>query len=63
MTSNGRRPQNSKSGISQGQLFDHPQLLNLSLGEHTKFENCYKWRLPLMEDDLKILKVKYVSNH
>jgi hypothetical protein len=24
---------------------------------------CLKWRQPLMEDDLKILKVEYLSNH
>jgi hypothetical protein len=62
MTSNGRWPQNIKSEISQQPL----------IGSYTNFKLKYdqtilckplKWRRPSMEDDLKILKVKYLSNH
>jgi hypothetical protein len=35
-------------------LLDLPGLLNLSLGDHIEIENYCKWRLPPMEDDLKI---------
>jgi hypothetical protein len=54
-TSNGRRPQNIKSGISQ-----LPQILNLSSGEQTKIKNAER---PTIEDNLKILIVEYLSNH
>ena len=37
--------------------FDHPQILNFSLGEQIKFINAGS------EDDLKILKLEYISNH
>ena len=36
------------------------QFWNLCFGDRTKF---YKWRQPPMGDDLKILKVKYLSNN
>ena len=55
---------------------DLPQILNLiwedqtkinnALNEdnlHTKIENCFKLRQPPVEDNLKILKVYYLSNH
>ena len=34
-------------------LLDLPQLLNLSLGDRTKTENCCKWIGPRMEDNLQ----------
>ena len=37
-------------------------MLNLSLGDQTKIENCLKWRWPSMEDYLTILKVEYIWN-
>ena len=45
------------------QWLDFPQILNLSLGYHTKIKNGLKQRLPPMKEDLKILKVEYLSNH
>ena len=44
-------------------LPDLPHLLNLSLRDQTKILNCFKWRRPPAEDDLKILKVSYLHNH
>ena len=105
--SNGRWPQNNKSGISQQPLIrrssnfkpklrwpnqnwkclkwrqppmedylkilkveylsnhwlDLTQILNLSLGDHTKIEHCLKWRQHPMQEDLNRLKVEYHSNH
>ena len=61
MTSNGRQPQNIKSGISC--FLDHTQILNLDLGDQIKFFKYFKWRRPPMEEVLKIFKVEYLSNH
>jgi hypothetical protein len=39
MTSDGRGPQNIRSGIYQHHLLDHTQILNLSLKDQTIFSN------------------------
>ena len=54
-TSNGRRPQNIKSGISQQPLIGSYSNFKLSLR--------LQWRRQPMKEDLKILKVEYISNH
>ena len=36
--------------------------LNLHWGEQTKIEYYLKWRQPALEDDLKLLKMEYLSN-
>ena len=40
-----------------------PEYLNFLLGNQTKIKYCLKWSKPPMEDDLKILNVKNLSNH
>ena len=62
-TSNGRRPQNIKSWISQQPLIGSSSNFKLKLRGPNKNIKCLKWRRPPMEDDLKILKVEYLSNH
>ena len=62
MTSNGRRSQNVKSGISQKPHFVACTNLNLSLDDQTVFYKSLKLRQPSMKDDLKILIVEYLSN-
>ena len=37
--------------------WDHPEILNLSLGNQSKLKVAWN------EDDLRILKVEYISNH
>ena len=39
-----------------------PQILNLSLLDKPKSENYLKWKQPPIEDGLKILKLRYLSN-
>jgi hypothetical protein len=41
---------------------DHTYILNLSLGGQTTFIKSLKGRHSPIEDDLKILKVEYISN-
>ena len=41
---------------------DHTQILNLIIGDQPKLYNFLKWWRPLVEDNLKILKVEYLSN-
>ena len=60
-TSNGRRPQNIKSWISQQPLIGSSSNFKLKLRGPNKNKKCLKWRRPPMEDDLKILKVEYLS--
>ena len=105
-TSNGRRPQNIKSWISQQPLIGSASNFKLKLKGPNKIKNSWieddlqwkttsnikswisqqpligsssnfklklrgtnqnikysKWRWPPMEDDLKMLKVEYLSNH
>ena len=38
------------------------QILNLSLDDWTTLYKSIKWRRPPLEDDLKRLKVEYLSN-
>jgi hypothetical protein len=54
--SDGRRPQNIKSGIIYKAL---PQVLDFSWGNQTKIECCLKWRQSQMEDNLTISMWKY----
>ena len=61
-TSNGRRPQNIKSGISQKLLIGSYSNLNFSLDDQIIFYNSEKRRKPPMDDDINILKVEYLSN-
>ena len=62
-TSNEEKLQNIyKRNLSHHRL-DHTQIYNLSIGDQTKVYKCFKGRQPPMEDDTKILKVEYLSNH
>ena len=61
-TSNGRWPQNIKSWISQQPLIGSSSNFKLKLRGQNQNWNFLKWRQPPMEDDLKILKVEYLSN-
>jgi hypothetical protein len=78
MTSNGRQPQNIKSWISQFRTYLQPlkeswisqqpmirsySNFKLKLGDQNKIEKCYKRRQLQMEDDIKRLKVEYLSCH
>ena len=68
-TLNGRWPQNMKSRISQQQLVRSYSNLKLKLiGLNQRIQRCQmkmtsNGRQPKMEDDLKIWKVEYLSNH
>ena len=42
-------------------LLDPTPILNLSLYDQTILYNPFKWRQPQMENNLKILKVKGIS--
>jgi hypothetical protein len=59
---------NSKVEYNGNNSSDLLQILNLSLGDQTKMKFGLKYEMkmtsdgPLMEDDLKILKVEYQSN-
>ena len=46
----------------RNQLSDYTQILNLSLDDQTIFYKPFIWKQPLMEDDLKILTIEYLSN-
>ena len=59
----GRQPQNIKSGISQQPLIGSYSNFNLSLYDQTIFCKSFKRGQPPMEDNLKILKAEYLSNH
>jgi hypothetical protein len=69
MTSDGRQPQNMKSGISQQPLDGSYSNLKLEQIESNQGVQRYQMkttsngRWPLTEDDLKIWKVEYLSNH
>ena len=52
-TSNRRLPQISKVKYLSNYWLDPPQILNLGLCTQTKLYECFKWRWPPMEDDLK----------
>ena len=52
----------SKVEYFSNHLSDHATILNLSRDDQTIFYKFLKWRRPPMEDDLKILKVEYLSN-
>ena len=62
-TSDGRRPQHIKSWISQQPLIGSYSNLKLKLRGPNQNRKCLKWRRPPMEDELKILKAEYFSNH
>ena len=62
-TSNGRRPQNIKSWISQQPLIGSSSNFKLKLRGLNQNQKCLKWRGPPMEDDIKISKVEYLRNH
>ena len=62
-TSNGRPPQNIKSGISQQPLIGSYPNFELRLKRPKKSVQILQWRWPPIEDDPKILKVEYLSNH
>jgi hypothetical protein len=42
---------------------DHTHILNFSLDDQIIYFKASKGRNPLIEDDLKILKVEYINNH
>jgi hypothetical protein len=44
-------------------FLDPSQIVNLSLNEQTILYKSIKCRRPPMEDELKILKMEYLSNH
>ena len=77
-TSNGRQPQNIKSWIYQQPLIGSSSNFKLKLrgpnqhqkslkwrssGDQTKIKHSSNGRRPPMEDNLRILKVEYISNH
>ena len=62
-TSNGRRPQNIKSWISQQPLIGSSLNFKLKLRGQNQNQKWLKWWRPPMEDDLRILKVEYLSDH
>ena len=62
-TSNWRRPQNNKIWISQQPLIRSFSNLLFMLRGPNKNKKILKWRQPPMEDNPKILKVEYLSNH
>ena len=68
-TSNGRQPQNLKSGISQQPLVGSYSNSNLKLIGSTQIVHRYQIKMtsnvkqPPTEDDLKIWKVEYLSIH
>ena len=53
----------SKEEYLSNLLLDITLILNLSWSDQPKIEICLKWRHHPMEDDLKSLKVEYLSNH
>ena len=61
-TSNRRRPQNIKNWISQQPLIGSSSNFILKLRGTNTNKKCLKLRQPPMEDDLKILKIEYLSN-
>ena len=62
-TSNGRRRQIIKNGISQQPLNEFSSNFQLKLRGPNQNKKYSKRRRPPMEDDLKILKLEYISNH
>ena len=54
MTSNGRQPQNIKSGISQQPLIGSSSNFKLKNRGLYQSKKCLKLRGPQIEDDLKI---------
>ena len=62
-TTNGRRPQNIESWISQHPLVWFSSNFKLKLTGLNKNQKCLKQRWPPMEGDLNIFKVEYLSNH
>ena len=63
MTSNERRPQNIKCGISQQPLIGSFSNLKHKLRRPNQNQKCLKQRRPPIEEDLQILKVEFLSNH
>jgi hypothetical protein len=69
MTSNRRRPQNMKTGISQQPLVGSYSNLKLKLIGSNQSKQKYKMnmtsngRRPPIEDDHTILKVEYINSH
>ena len=61
-TSNGRRPQNIKSGISQQPLIGSYSNFKLRLRRPKQSVQILQLRQPNMEDDHKKIKVEYLSN-
>ena len=61
-TYNVRQPQNIKSWISQQPLFGSSSNFKLNLRGPYQNQKFLKLRGHPMEDDLKILKIKYISN-
>ena len=68
-TSDGRRPQNIKSGISQQALIGSSSNFKLKLRGPNQIKSGLEFEMkttsdrPVMEEDLKILKVVYLSKH
>ena len=62
-TTNGRQPQNIKSWISQQPLIGSFSNFKLKLRGPNLNKKGLNWRRPLIEDNLKISKVEYISNH
>ena len=61
-TSNGRWPQNIKNWISQQPIIGSSSNLKHKLRGPNQNQNAWN-EGPPMKDDLKILKVLYLSNH
>ena len=58
-----RQPQNIKSWISQQPLIGSTSNFKLKLRGPNQNQKCLKRRGPTMGNDLKLLKVGYLSNH
>ena len=63
MTKYERRAQNIESWISQKPLVGFSSNFKIKLRGPNQNKKCLKKRWPPMKDDLKILKVEYLSNH
>ena len=63
LTSNGRQPQNINSGISQQPLIGSYSNFKLNLRWQNYILQILKGSRTIIEDDLKILKVEYLSNY
>ena len=58
-----KKTSNIKSWISQQPMIGSSSNIKHKLMGPNQNQKCLKWRQPQMEDDHKIIKVEYLSNH